>query len=319
MSAPYLTHGATLAFAWFLLINVVMCAAVVTVTSIATRRAASYGPHFWIVLRLMPAAAATLFVVALFVPSYWQFEPREAVEGFDLTLSLFAVVGAAIIAAAVVRGVAAWRSAAARVATWMRHATPMNVAGASLPAFAVDADQPVIALVGLFRPRMLLTRGLIDALTRPELEAAIAHELGHQRSFDNLKRLAMRAAPDMLPWIHSGRVVEQRWASAAEHAADRIGGRDDADARCALASALVKVARLTPSTVPGIEPISTLIGGGDIASRVRTLLSDTVDSPRRPRLLGCAALATCVAIVASYEPLLRVVHEATEIIVHAVS
>src|SRR4029079_11587103 len=53
--------------------------------------------------------------------------------------------------------------------------------------------------------------------------------------------------------------------------------------------ALLKVARLTPCALPTAEPISTLVGGGDIASRVRSLVDDAADAsaaarvPRRDR------------------------------------
>ena len=107
----------------------------------------------------------------------------------------------------------------------------------------------------------------------------------------------MRAAPDFLAYVGGARLMEQRWAAAAEHAADRIGGADPVDARCALASALVKVARLTPAAIPQAEPISTLIAGGDIAARVQRLLSDdplnaAATSTRRALTIATAIVVT---------------------------
>lgn len=43
---------------------------------------------------------------------------------------------------------------------------------------------------GILRPRLLITRPVLDALTDEELRACVAHELGHSRGWDNLKRLA---------------------------------------------------------------------------------------------------------------------------------
>ncbi|OLE81541.1 MAG: hypothetical protein AUF76_12695 [Acidobacteria bacterium 13_1_20CM_2_65_9] len=291
----FLLHGATLTLACFVAVNVLLSALVVW---IARREPRTDSPAFWFGLRVLPAAVAAAFVSTVFVPSYWRYEPREFVEGFDVTLTMSALAALVLLGAGAARGVSAW---------------------AGLPAFAIDAQAPIMALVGVWRPRLLVTRRLIDALTDEELAASVAHELGHSRAWDNLKRLAMRAAPDLLAPTASARAIERRWASAAEHAADRMCGHATPTVRCALASALVKVARLTPPEPMIAEPISTLIGGGEIASRVRVLLDDGVATPvrrRRPLRWLCAAMALA-AIAASYGPLLRTVHELTEVLVYA--
>jgi hypothetical protein len=310
----FLIHGVTLTLASFLLVNAGL-SAVVAWTS--RRGLHSESPSFWFVMRVLPASAAFLFVAAVFVPSYWRYEPRETAEGFDVTLTIFAVIALAMIAAASARGVAAWRRASDRARVWMGTARPLTLAGTSMPAFEVEVDAPIMALFGVWQPRLLVTRGLINALTSEELAATVAHELGHSRARDNLKRLAMCAAPDFLNAI-TARRLERQWASAAEHAADRLNGDGSPAARCALASALVKVARLTPVESASREPISTLIGGGDIASRVGRLLEDRGAHPADRRgsqpawLIGVVAAGT---IAAAYGPILHTVHQATEVLV----
>ena len=256
---PYLLHGTTLALAWFILLNVATMITVMTVSELLGSRPARgtwyQSPAFCLALRLSPAVLSVLFVAVLFLPSYWRYEPREFVEGFDVSLTALAITATVVIGSAVARGVTAWRSAARRTADWMRAARPLAIAGISMPAFAIDTEAPVMALVGVLRPRLLITQPVLDTLTGEELSAAVAHELGHWRALDNLKRLAMRAAPDLLSATRVARALERRWAVASEHAADRGAGDDDR-ARCALASALVKVARLTPPVTPIGEPIS---------------------------------------------------------------
>ena len=188
----------------------------------------------------------------------------------------------------------------------------------------MTADAPIVALVGILRPRLFITRRVVAALTGEELAASVAHELGHRRALDNLKRLAMRAAPDFLATTSVARVLERRWASASEHVADRsacdmVNLADRGRARCALASAIVKVARMMPPMAPAAEPISTLVDGGDIASRVRSLLDDGPPAVARPRSGGYAigAALAAAALAFGYAPLLRVVHVATEVLVHA--
>jgi Zn-dependent protease with chaperone function len=321
----YLAHGLILALAWFLVVSALASA---VVAGAIGRRAASMpteSPAFWFGVRLFPSALATAFVTALFVPSYLAYEPRELVEGFDLTLTALAIAALALCVIGAVRAVGASRAANARTAEWMRHARPIALEGTNLPAFEIDADAPLMALVGILRPRLLVTRGLVDALTAEELGASVTHEIGHSRAWDNVKRLAMRAAPDLLGVGEAARTIERRWAAAAERHADAYaaGGA----ARCALASALVKVARLMPAadapTSTGAwraawEPISTLVGGGDLAARVEGLLDDRTPARTPARFAWVVATTTAfIASIAAYAPLIRIVHSATEVLVRA--
>jgi Zn-dependent protease with chaperone function len=309
---PYLLRGTTLALAWFLLLNVAATAFVSVLSSRLTQGARGAPPGFWLALRLSPAVVSLAFVAAVFLPSYWRYEPRELGEAFDLTLPALALAGAAVLGAAAQRGAAASRAAARRTRAWKQISRPLTLDGTALPAFAIDTATPVMALAGVLQPRLMITRGVLEALTEEELRAGIAHELGHWRARDNLKRLAMRAAPDLLFFTSAAATIESRWASAAEHAADRHAC-GDARARCALASALVKVARLTPPSTPLAEPISTLVDGGEIASRVERLLTDAAPAAatawRWPIPVACAAL-----LATGYIPLLHIVHDATEVL-----
>ena len=319
MTTEFFVHGLTLTLAWFVATNAVVSALIAGAASIVERRNRMSSARFWMWLRLGPALVAAFFVVALFVPSYWRYEPRESVEGFDLSLTILAAIALLILLAAACRGIVSWLKARRRVNLWMAHARPMQTTAGALPAFLVGVDQPMLALVGVLRPKLLITRGLLDALTPAELEAAVAHEIGHQRSFDNLKRLVMAAAPDCLTYFHTARRIERRWAAAAEHSADRISGPNVAAARCALASALVKVARLTPATIDHAEPISALISGGEIAARVQRLLSDDDGVPPARAWTARVGLGIACALISvvTYGPLLRLIHELTEVLVRS--
>src|SRR5262245_4229062 len=312
--AVYALRGITLALAWLLALNAATTALVLVVAGRLTARGAHRPPAVWLALRLCPAMGSVAFATFVFVPSYMAYEPRlDLGEGFDLTLTSMALAAAAMIAAGTARGAVAWIGAWTRARAWRRVSRPLPIGGGTVPAFAVDVAAPIMALVGVLRPTLLVTRGVVEALTDEELHAAVAHELGHCRARDNLKRLAMRAAPDLLCMTPIAASIEMRWASSAEHAADSRACETD-QARCALASALVKIARLTPPRTPLAEPISTLVDGGEIASRVQRLLSDTSPAPVFARRWPISAAAGLAAI-AAYAPLLRAVHEATEILV----
>jgi len=310
----FIVHGATLALAWFLFVNLFVSAFVVW---LAMRPSRSASAPFWFTARILPGGAAVLFVVAIFLPSYWQYEPRETLEGFDLTLTALALAAASLMIAGTIRGASAWWLARRRTQRWLRTARISTLGPTAVSAFEVDAERPLMALAGVFHPRLFVTRGLIDALSEEELAACVAHETGHSHACDNLKRLAMRACPDALFFTGAARELERRWASASEHAADRAAGHSGA-ARCALASALVKVARLIPADPRVSEPISTLIGGGEIASRVRRLLDDASPAPDGQRLrVWMMSTVALVGAAVAYSPILRAVHHATEILVQS--
>jgi Zn-dependent protease with chaperone function len=263
---------------------------------------------------------SSAFVAAVFLPSYWRFEPRDFAEGFDLTLTALALAGALLFVMAAVRAAVAWSRVARRTRVWLSAAEPLSLPGIDIPAFRVDAAQPTMALVGVVRPKLLITRGLIEALTPEELAAAIAHEVGHCSARDNLTRLAMLAAPDLLGWTAAARALERRWASAAEHRADHAASTTP-EVRIALASALVKVARLTPpAPVRIVELMSTLVGGGSIAARVEELIepADSAPPASGSRASRVAAAGAAAAFVYAYPSLLVWIHGITEFVVHLV-
>jgi len=310
----YLLHGAAISLVWFVVVNALIGAGILIAAGRLSQRERFGSATFWLAVRLAPAIAAFTFVTVLFVPSYWRYEPRQ-VEDLDVTLVVVALATLGLFVAAALRGYRAWRHASRRSRAWRRASRPLDIDGA-IPIYEVPIDTPIMALVGVFRPRLLVTRGVVSALTTDELRAGIAHELGHVRAWDNLKRLAMRSAPDFLWLARAAGVIEARWASAAEHAADRAAGQNG-ERRCALASALVKIARLTPMRTPIGEPISTLVDGGDIASRVNSLLDDAAPATPRQSLSRIAlGLGIAVAFAAAYGPLLRLVHEGTEVLVN---
>jgi Zn-dependent protease with chaperone function len=70
---------------------------------------------------------------------------------------------------------------------------------------------PVLCNVGFFRPRILVSRGVLELLDPRELAAALAHELAHVVRRDNLKRAVAEvlcfAAPVVVWWADSFRLA----------------------------------------------------------------------------------------------------------------
>jgi hypothetical protein len=315
----YLLYGATLGFTWFLVLNLTLSLASAAVAPWTGRwlsnAGASARARALLALRLAPAAVSVAFVAGVFLPSFLRLEPRNFDEAFGVTTTTFAAASLALVVAALWRGAAALAEAARHTRRWLRSAVAIGLPQSPVPAFCVDLDAPAMTLVGVFRPKLLVTRSVLELLSPEELSAAIEHEAGHRRAWDNLKRLIMRATPDALSVLPACRRLEHEWALAAEQAADAHAAHD-ASCGVALASALVKVARLTPASNQAL--VSPLVGGEAIALRVSQLLNPPA---RRARsIAGDAAMiglamAGIALVVVRYGPLLETVHDISEVVV----
>jgi hypothetical protein len=73
-----------------------------------------------------------------------------------------------------------------------------------------------------------------------------------------------------------------------------------------------------PQSTPPLEPISTLVGGGELASRVQRLLNaPSAPAGRLSRSVVAAAAAAIAGLAIAYGPLLRAIHDATEVLVNS--
>jgi beta-lactamase regulating signal transducer with metallopeptidase domain len=203
-----------------------------------------------------------------------------------------------------------------QAAVWAHQGVPLAVRS-DVPTYSIGpAIQPLMALAGVSRPRVFVSDRLVEALTDEELRVALAHEASHADSLDNAKRLLIRLLPDALGGTSIAAAIEQRWALEAERVADRAATGDDAAARCALASAIVKVAGMMTPPAPALDPVSTLVGGGDLARRVESLLADA--PPRRSaRPARWTMILALAGAAAAYAPLLRAVHQVSEVLVNS--
>src|SRR6478672_13307182 len=142
----FVANGVTLSLAWFVAINAIVSVLILSTAHLLLRRERPGAPGFWLALRLAPAAFSIAFVVLVFAPSYWRYEPREAVEGFDLTLTAMAVSALVLCGAAIVRGFSAWRAAARRVESWLQAAGSIMVG--TTRCFVLETDRTMLALSG---------------------------------------------------------------------------------------------------------------------------------------------------------------------------
>jgi len=183
-----------------------------------------------------------------------------------------------------------------------------------------DASMPGMSLAGIFRTRVIVGRPVIDALSQDELEVAVAHEIAHQRSRDNIKRFAMFASADFFGFTRSARALEQMWNAAVECDADAVAVNGDPARAANLASALLKVARLggAATHVPSSPLWSTFYQAALLELRVRRLVMGT-STPSSSRLPAVVLSLMTLSVYAAWATgLSHDVHEVSELLVRLI-
>ncbi len=226
--------------------------------------------------RIAPVIGATLFVGVFMLPAYLTHEPTHTTENVGWPMSLFAFLTFAGFALAVWRGLTAWRATRRLMQSWLRAAAPISLAGINIPTVVVSHPFPVLAVVGVFRPRLFVAEQILVTLTAEELNASLRHELGHLVTHDNLKRILLRACSDVLTIVPFGRTLDRAWAASAECAADEHAAQSGFDTSLELASALLKITRLATPESRANLPLGAYLLHPDedrdmLARRVRQL------------------------------------------------
>ena len=268
-------------------------------------------------LRLLPAqlAAAAGFLVAI---AFAIFEPRHEYEYMGRVIPTVAAFGAAIVIAAGWRWVSIVRATRRLTREWLTAAEPVALPGIAVPAYAVTSRFPIVAVVGVRSPKLVIARSVLASCTPDERRAILAHEQGHLERRDNLRRLLMAAAPDVLAWLPAADRHFAAWREAAEEAADDDAARAGADGRVCLAAALVKVARLASGPrAQSWLPASALYCGENLDSRVRRLLAP--GAPGTAPAAGPSAIRALVGLTGLGASILALdnVHAIVEVAIHA--
>jgi len=124
--------------------------------------------------------------------------------------------------------------------------------------------------------------------------------------------LLLLACPDVLAWTALGATLAERWRTAAEFAADQRATGDDPQKRVALASALIKVARLFATRESAWHALTMPVALDDVEGRVRQLLAPTHAAAAT---LSRALLSVALLVPFAALPLYALVHELIETLV----
>jgi Zn-dependent protease with chaperone function len=203
--------------------------------------------------------------------------------------------GALLTAAATMAGRASWRRAAALVAAGRE---ARRLPGPGQVVVTGDEAADAYTLPGI-PCRIVITAGMLRALSHPERQVLLAHERAHASGlhylFTTAARLAAAANPLLRPVAAAVGYTIERWAD--ERAAAVTGDRElaaRAIARAALAATAAPPRRPAPAAaVLGAVSIpARMRQAGPVPRRVAALLRP----PPQPQLLLLAAVAVLVAV-----------------------
>ena len=270
--------------------------------------------NFLFGLRIFSFTVSTVVAVFLTFPSFWLMERASLDE--DTGTFILAACSLLILGAGLCRGLRAQAKTTSAVTQWSLGARSMAArstgSGAVTPTLSASHGAPALILVGIRRPSVLVSDMAALVLSDRELQVAVRHELGHKRSWDNLKKVLISATP--FPGMSS---LENAWREAAELAADdaAVANRQDA---LDLAAALIKLSR---SSKQWSEPAlaSGLVSGScSISLRVKRLLEWRTAGRRLQRTWPWTLLVLStmiVGIASNYGATLALTHRLTEILV----
>ena len=280
-------------------------------------------------LRALPPVLALICAGILVIPAYIAYEPHSTSEIVSTKLGALAFLSAAGLVFALWRGYRSWYATRYLLRGWLRVSQRLDFHDLTIPTFRIEHSFPIIAVVGSVRPRLFIASKVLDALTKEELAAAVAHERGHLIARDNLKRLVLRACRDLLMLVPVGRSLDRAWAQAAEAAADEHAARENPDRALNLASALVKIAKMVPVRERAEVPLGAYLIGAEetqgVKARIRRLLdiaSDGIDKRDHRSLIRTAQAISMIgfalfAVATASNP--RVLIGVHQIIEHTVA
>jgi hypothetical protein len=262
-------------------------------------------------LRMLPSVGSIALVAGIILPAFVSYEPRSTSEPAGPAFALFSLLSATVVLAGLRRGLSSWLATRSLERSWRLAARGADAPDFPARVYRVPSSMPFAAVVGILQPRLYVSDRFVDGLSSEERQAVLDHEAAHLAAADNLKRMALRLAPDVLGLTETGRGIERTWAQVSEEEADdQAAGRDRAKA-LALAAALLHALRSAPAA-PAIA--SSFCEESTIARRVARLLADRPQRrpPTAPGWLRPAGTAALIVAALAVAPALRTIYELTE-------
>lgn len=292
------------------LCNLLLSAAVVLAWRAGLQRHLT-DAHAVLGVRLLPAMGSATLVLTVVLPAFLLYEPRHAHDHPGPLLFVSALFALLVLGDGLRRGWRVWRATRSLV----RSAQPLlsRAAAGDTAVTVINVEEPLVGVVGGWKQRIVAAPCVTAACDYEELRQVLAHEAAHMDARDNLKLLMLLTMPDALAWLATGSALTELWRAATELEADERASGADPRQRVALASALIKVARLSIASGRPREAPRKRSQLSSLEHRVRRLLAPSPAMRRvfpGRRLLTCALLVPLLAV-----PLYASVHRLIEALV----
>jgi Zn-dependent protease with chaperone function len=311
----FAARGVLVSLAFFAVVYCLLSLMVVLawrITARKIRRCFVSLPNFLFGLRIFSFAVSAVVTVFFTFPSFWLMERLSPDE--DAATFVLAVCSVVILSAGIFRVLRTQARTTHAVAQWLGVTNLASDAG--LPVLSAS-DAPALILVGIRRPKVMVSHGAATVLSNDELQVAVRHELGHRHSWDNLKKVLISATP--FPGMGG---IESAWREAAELAADDSAVTNRREA-LDLAAALIKLSRSSPewSTPEWSKPLlatGLVSNSSSISLRVKRLLEWRMIRRRFRHSWRWTLLVLFVMIIgiaSNYGATLVLMHRSTELLV----
>ncbi len=217
------------------------------------------------------------------------------------------IAGLAWIGWRLVRG-SQWLSRANRLS---QRLLAMGTFQADSRAIVLPIDAPLCLTVGLFRPRVVLSQGLLARISSDRLDVILRHEEAHVRRYDTaLRLLARMMTVFMLPSVRQHLLdelelaAEQSCDEAAAAAGDRLG----------VAETILQVEAMFAASSMAMRPLATSFAEHALDRRIASLIGNPTRGGRTVLVaLGIACALTL--LLAASTPL----HHAIETLLGALT
>lgn len=323
MISHYTLRLVCLCLASFFLVNAGVGLLTAWASRAAMRIAETMRPRsaarFLFALRVFPLALGAAAVLGLCVPSYLWLEPQAAAERLGVACLLLAILAVMSWSGSLVRVARAFAASARLIRAWQLAGCETLLPGESTKAVMVANDAPLLALVGVFHPRLIVSEAVLRSLSAEQLALALQHENSHRVSRDNLKRLFLLLAPAAVPFLGGFSSLERHWARFSEWAADDEAVQGDSHRALSLAAALLCLARIGAAPRLTFLHTALLAADHDLSARVDRLLAvkprgTKSFSPARSVVIGAGlAMAACVVVLLAWPATLPSVHRLLEL------
>ena len=236
-------------------------------------------------------AGGAIYDIVLSGPADFCLRPHDsATPSLILLLSVAILVGRVLTSGIQTTGAVL---SAVRLSRAITGAAPKAFMG----CLVLPIEEPQAYVLGILKPRVYLSQGLLEQANEDDLASVLAHERAHAARRDPLRRLIASLGLVLhLPGI--AHLLDRLLTRTQEMAADADAARVVGD-RVRVAESLVRFARLRrPSRAVAVE-----FGSGDLEARVKELLDTHQRRGGRPsaaELISCSAALCLFALFAAH-------------------